>query len=133
MIIAKIEKAPINADATAQAADAMPSETHLTTVAEMFQVLAHATRVAILYALLEHSLCVRDIAIVVGLSESAISHQLRLLRDKRIVKTRREGNIIYYILDDQHIAALLREADYHVDHVQQGLPDHPYPLNHHSS
>jgi DNA-binding transcriptional ArsR family regulator len=73
-------------------------------------------------------LCVRDLAILVGVSESAVSHQLRLLRDRRLVKPRREGNVIYYATDDQHVAALFREAEYHADHVRQSIPDHPYPL-----
>jgi ArsR family transcriptional regulator, lead/cadmium/zinc/bismuth-responsive transcriptional repressor len=72
-------------------------------------------------------MCVRDLAILVGVSESAVSHQLRFLRDRRLVKPRREGNIIYYAVDDQHVIALFKEADYHIDHVRQGLPDHPYP------
>lgn len=127
-----VQIAPINPEAVTKAAAAIPTEMHLTTAVEMFQMLAHPTRVRILYALLEQSLCVRDIAIVVGISESAISHQLRHLRDQYIVKTRRDGNIIYYTLDDQHVAALLREADFHADHVQQMLPDHPYPLEHRS-
>ncbi len=129
----KTEVAPINAEAVASATAAIRPETHLITIVETFRVLAHPTRVRILYALLQQSLCVRDIAIVVGVSESAVSHQLRHLRDQRIVKTRREGNIIYYTLDDQHVAALLREADFHADHVQKGLPDHPYSLDHHAS
>jgi ArsR family transcriptional regulator, lead/cadmium/zinc/bismuth-responsive transcriptional repressor len=124
--------APIDAEAVAKAVDAIPSEAHLATIYETFQVLANVTRLRILYALLEQSLCVRDIAIVVGVSESAVSHQLRHLRDQRIVKTRREKNVIYYTLDDQHVAALLREADFHADHIQQGLQDHPYTLDHRS-
>ena len=60
----------------------------------------------------------------VGWFESDILNWMKAL------KTRRDGNIIYYTLDDQHIAALLREADYHADHIQQGLGDHPYPLEH---
>jgi len=72
-------------------------------------------------------MCVRDLAILVGVSASAVSHQLRFLRDRRLVKSRREGNIIYYSVDDHHVAALFKEADYHVDHVRQGISDHSYP------
>ncbi len=132
-MVEKADLEPINADAVAKASAAIPAETHLTMSMETFQMLADPTRLRILYALLEQSLCVRDIAIVVGISESAVSHQLRHLRDQHIVKTRRDGNIIYYTLDDQHVAALLREADYHADHIQRSLPDHPYPLDHRSS
>jgi DNA-binding transcriptional ArsR family regulator len=69
---------------------------------------------------------VRDLALLVGVSESAVSHQLRLLRDRRLVKARRDGNVIYYALHDPHLGVLFREAEYHADHVFQGLPDHPY-------
>jgi DNA-binding transcriptional ArsR family regulator len=130
MKINNAEIAPIDAEAAAKAAATIPSELHMATIIETFRVLAHPTRVRILFALLEQSLCVRDIAIVVGVSESAVSHQLRHLRDQHIVKTRREGNVIYYTLDDQHLAAVLREADFHADHLHRGLQDHPYPLEH---
>jgi DNA-binding transcriptional ArsR family regulator len=106
----------------------MPSHELLTVVVEAFDALADPTRARILYALGRGSLCVRDLAIVAGVSESAMSHQLRLLRDRRVVKARRDGTTMYYSVDDQHVAALLREAEYHADHVRQGLSDHiPYP------
>jgi ArsR family transcriptional regulator, lead/cadmium/zinc/bismuth-responsive transcriptional repressor len=107
-------------------AEALP-EAHLLLLVETFQALADPTRARILYALTQRPMCVRDLAILVGVSASAVSHQLRLLRDRRLVKPRREGNIIYYVVDDHHVATLFKEADYHVDHVRQGLPDHPYP------
>lgn len=107
---------------------AIPRDELLLLVVEAFGVLGDPTRVRILYALGTGELCVRDLAIVTGVSESAMSHQLRLLRDRRVVKARREGTTMYYSVDDQHVAALLREAEYHADHVRQGLPDHiPYP------
>jgi ArsR family transcriptional regulator, lead/cadmium/zinc/bismuth-responsive transcriptional repressor len=119
---------PINAEAVAGAGAALPSPDLLTVVVEAFGALADPTRARIVYALGCGPLCVRDLAIVTGVSESAMSHQLRLLRDRRVVKARREGTTMYYSVDDQHVAALLREAEYHADHVRQGLPDHiPYP------
>ena len=102
-------------------------EAHLLLLVETFQALADPTRARILYALIQRPMCVRDLAILVGVSASGVSHQLRFLRDHRLVKFRREGNIIYYLVDDHHVAALFKEADYHVDHVRQGLPDHLYP------
>ena len=104
-----------------------PSDELITFVAETFHVLGDPTRLKILYMLQKHACCVRDLAILVGVSESAISHQLRLLKDRRLVKQRREGTTIYYALDDQHLAALFREAEYHANHVHRNLPDHPYP------
>lgn len=106
-------------------AEALP-EAHLLLVVETFQALADPTRARILYALTRRPLCVRDLAILVGVSELGVSHQLRFLRDRRLVKPQREGNVMYYTVDDHHVAALFKEADYHVDHVRQGLPDHPY-------
>jgi len=119
---------PIDREAVADAQDAIPPSDLLTVVVEAFGALADPTRARILYALGRRTLCVRDLAIVTGVSESAMSHQLRLLRDRRVVKVRRDGTTKYYSVDDQHVAALLREAEYHADHVRQGLPDHtPYP------
>jgi DNA-binding transcriptional ArsR family regulator len=118
---------PINPEAIAAAeAQALPEE-QLRLMVEAFEALADLTRARILYALIRQPLCVRDLAILTGVSESAVSHQLRFLRDRRLVKSQREGNVIYYEMDDHHVASLFREADYHVDHVRQALPDHPYP------
>ena len=118
---------PLDPEAVAEAQTAIPTDDLLMLVVEAFEALADPTRVRILYALGRGPLCVRDLAVVADVSESAVSHQLRLLRDRRVVKPRRDGNVIYYSVDDQHIAALIREAEYHADHVRRGLPDHPYP------
>jgi ArsR family transcriptional regulator, lead/cadmium/zinc/bismuth-responsive transcriptional repressor len=117
----------IDAEAVRAAREAALPEAHLLLLVDTFQALADATRARMLYALIQRPLCVRDLAILVGVSESAVSHQLRFLRDRRLVRPRREGNIIYYTVDDHHVAALFKEADYHVDHVRRGLSDHPYP------
>ena len=107
-------------------AEALP-EAYLHMIVETFQALADPTRARILYALIGRPMCVRDLAMLVGVSPSGVSHQLRFLRDRRLVKPRREGNVMYYVVDDHHVAALFKEADYHIDHVRQGLPDHHYP------
>ncbi len=119
---------PIDPEAVAAVQAAAPPDDVLDLVVAAFQGLADPTRARILYALVQRPLCVRDLAIVAGVSESAVSHQLRLLRDRRLVRTRREGNVIYYAVDDHHVAALFREAEYHADHVRRQLPDHPYTL-----
>lgn len=116
---------PIDAEAMQAAQVAALPEAHLLLIVETFEALADPTRARILYALIQQPLCVRDLAILVGVSESAVSHQLRFLRDRRLVKARRVGNMMYYAVDDHHVAALFKEADYHIDHVRQGLPDHP--------
>jgi ArsR family transcriptional regulator len=120
------EVTPIDAEALTQARAALPAAELLAVVVDMFAALGDPTRARILYALGTRSLCVRDLALLVGVSESAVSHQLRLLRDRRLVKARRDGNVIYYALHDPHLGVLFREAEYHADHVFQGLPDHPY-------
>jgi DNA-binding transcriptional ArsR family regulator len=118
---------PINPETVAQArASALPEE-HLRLLVETFEALADLTRARILYTLIQQPMCVRDLALLIGISESGMSHQLRVLRDRRLVKARREGNVNYYEIDDHHVGALFREADYHVYHIRQGLPDHPYP------
>jgi ArsR family transcriptional regulator len=124
--MASSEVTAINPDAVALARATLPTEELLTVVVEMFGALADLTRARILYALSTGPLCVRDLALLVGISESGVSHQLRLLRERRLVKSRRAGTVIYYALDNHHLPALFREAEYHADHVRQGLPDHPY-------
>lgn len=121
-----LTRTAIDPDAVLAARADIPSLEVLTTVTETFEALSDPTRARILYALTKGPLCVRDLAILAGVSESAVSHQLRTLRDRRIVKPRRDGTTIYYTVDDQHIAALFREAEYHADHVRGGLGDHPY-------
>jgi DNA-binding transcriptional ArsR family regulator len=86
-------------------------------LAELFQALSDTTRVRIVSVLLDAELCVGDLADVMGMSQSAISHQLRTLRDLRLVRTRREGRQIFYTLDDEHVAALYRTG---LDHLTHG-------------
>lgn len=84
-------------------------------LADTFRVLGDPTRVRILDALSAGELCVCDIASLVGISESAVSHQLRLLRGMRLVRPRRAGRLVYYAVDDQHILELLAQALTHVE------------------
>jgi ArsR family transcriptional regulator len=116
---------PIDAVAVADCQAFLPDEDILELVVRAFDALADPTRAKILYALTRRPLCVRDLAITVGSSESAVSHQLRLLRDRRLVKPLRKGHLIEYRLDDHHVAALFTEAEYHADHVRRGRPDYP--------
>lgn len=83
-------------------------------LAETFRLLGDPTRVRIVDALSEAELCVHDLADRVGISESAVSHQLRLMRAQRIVRGRREGRCVYYTLDDQHILSLFQQGLRHV-------------------
>lgn len=86
-------------------------------LADTFSALGDPTRVRILDALSHGELCVCDLAAVLGLSQSAVSHQLRLLRGIRLVKPRREGRIVFYSLDDQHIISIFRQT---LQHVEEG-------------
>lgn len=91
-------------------------EPTVTALAETFKVLGDATRVRILDAISRTELCVGDIASLLNLSESAVSHQLRLLRGMRLVRPRRAGQMIFYSLDDQHIVRLFEQG---LEHVQE--------------
>ena len=122
------ERTPIDPSAVADGRAALPPDEILEFVVRAFETLGDPTRAKILYALTRRPMCVRDLALTAGVGESAVSHQLRLLRDRRLVKAvRRERNQIEYRLDDHHVAALFREAEFHADHVRRGLTDHPYP------
>lgn len=90
---------------------------HVQSVADIFRVLGDPTRVRILDSLGTGELCVNDLASKVGISESAVSHQLRLLRTMRLVRVRRAGRLAFYAVDDQHILELLNQAR---THVQEG-------------
>ena len=85
-------------------------------LAETFQALADPTRIRLISALMETELCVCDLSAVLGMSQSAVSHQLRSLRDLRLVKHRKQGRIVYYALDDQHIRDLFQRGRDHVVH-----------------
>ena len=84
-------------------------------VAEVFKLLGDPTRVRLLDALMMGERCVCDLAALVGLSESAVSHQLRLLRGARLVRVRRAGRLAFYTLDDHHVIGLLRDTRKHVE------------------
>ena len=91
------------------------SDASVGALAETFKVLGDITRVRILDALSRSELCVCDIARLLGLSESAVSHQLRLLRGMRLVRPRREGRMMFYVLDDLHIVSLFAQGLEHVE------------------
>ena len=89
-------------------------------LAEIFKALGDPTRVRILDAVYRAELCVGDLATLLGLSESAVSHQLRLLRSLRLVRPRRAGQQIFYSLDDQHVVRLFAQGLEHVEERQRG-------------
>lgn len=94
----------------------MLEDKQLSAVSEFFKVLGDETRMKIINALSHCELCVSDIAAALGMTQSAVSHQLKLLRMANQVKARREGKSIYYSLDDQHVIDILEEALIHIRH-----------------
>ena len=111
MTLAEAEKAAETAQldeaAIRRLQDDLPDDEVLYDLAELFRVFGDSTRIKILYELFESELCVYDIAQVVGISQSAVSHQLRVLKTSKLVKFRREGKAMYYSLDDDHVRSMI--------------------------
>lgn len=95
--------------------ESMPPEEELQDLAEFFKVFGDATRLKILYVLMCSEMCVYDIAAALGMTQSAISHQLRFLKQLDLVKYRRDGKIIYYSLSDAHIVNILNQGLVHIE------------------
>ena len=92
----------------------MPEEETLFDLAELFKVFGDSTRIRILYALFQSEMCVCDIAQLLGMTQSAISHQLRALKNARLVKSRREGKTVFYSLADDHVKTIIDQGLEHV-------------------
>ena len=97
----------INAEAAANILKNMPDDEYLYDLADLFRIFGDTTRIRILYSLFDDELCVGDISNVLGMSKSSVSHQLRILKDSKLVKFRREGKSIFYSLDDEHVRSIL--------------------------
>ena len=95
----------------------IPQDEMIYDLAEFFKVFADSTRMKIIYALMENELCVCDIANIVQTTQSAISHQLRLLKQAKLVKFRKEGKVVYYSLDDDHISQIVRKGREHIEEL----------------
>lgn len=104
----------IHGDIVAKVKDSLPQEETLYDLAELFKVFGDSTRIKILCALFEEEMCVCDLSALLNVSQSAISHQLRVLKSARLVKFRRAGKIIYYSLDDEHIKHIFDEGLKHI-------------------
>jgi DNA-binding transcriptional ArsR family regulator len=92
----------------------MPEEEALLNLADLFKVFGDSTRVKIISALLHSEMCVCDIAFLLGMTKSAISHQLRALRQTKLVKYRKNGKVVYYSLDDEHVGMIFNQGLVHV-------------------
>ena len=97
--------------------DTMPEETELYDLAELFKVFGDSTRIRILFVLFEAEVCVCDLAAVLSMTQSAISHQLRILKQNKLVKCRREGKSVFYSLADDHVRSILRKMQYKDDTI----------------
>ncbi len=97
----------------------MPRDTDIEKVTSFFKVLGDQTRIRILFALKEKEMCAGDIAVLLNMTKSAVSHQLAVMRNMHQVRSRREGKNIFYSLDDQHIVDIIEEALIHMTHVDE--------------
>ena len=93
----------------------LPEMERLLRLADLFKAFGDGTRVRILYVLLEAEVCVCDLATLLGMTQSAVSHQLRILKQARLIKARRDGKTVFYSLADDHVATLLRQGMEHID------------------
>ena len=93
----------------------MPDESEFYDLADLFKVFGDSTRIKILYVLFENEMCVYDIASILNMTQSAISHQLRILKQNRLVKFRKEGKTVLYTLADEHVFTILRQGIEHVE------------------
>ena len=94
----------------------MPDEDELCDLAEIFKVFGDSTRIKILYVLFEAEMCVCDIAQLLNMNQSAMSHQLRILKQNRLVKSRREGKAVFYSLADGHVRTIINQG---LEHIQE--------------
>ena len=93
----------------------LPPDEVLYDLAELFKIFADSTRIKILYALLQSELCVCDIAGLLDVTQSAVSHQLRVLKASKLVKFRREGKVVFYSLADDHVSRILSQGMEHIE------------------
>ena len=100
--------------------ETMPEETELYDLAELFKVLGDSTRIRILFVLFEAEVCVCDLASALNMTQSAISHQLRILKQNKLVKSRREGKSVFYSLADDHVRTIINQGREHIEEETRG-------------
>ena len=115
------EQEEYHEDRVAAVKEDLPADEVLYDLAELFKIFGDSTRIKILYVLFESEMCVCDIAQLLGMTQSAISHQLRSLKQSRLVKARREGKTVFYSLADGHVRTILDQG---MEHVAELLPLH---------
>lgn len=101
-------------ETVSQVKEAMPADEILYDLAELFKIFGDSTRIKLLYVLFEEEMCVCDLATLLGMTQSAISHQLRTLKQSKLVKYRREGKTVFYSLADHHVRSIIDQGMEHV-------------------
>lgn len=104
----------IHEDMVSKVKESLPEEETLYDLADLFKVLGDSTRIKILCVLFEAEMCVCDIAALLGMTQSAISHQLRVLKQARLVKYKKQGKVVYYSLDDEHVKSIFDQGLIHI-------------------
>ena len=106
-------------ESIAQVQKSMPADSDIEKVVSFYKVLADKTRLRILYAIKEQEMCAGDIAVLLDMTKSAVSHQLAVMRNMHQIKSRRDGKNVFYSLDDEHIVDILEEAMVHMVHAEK--------------
>lgn len=91
-----------------------PSEDEIFDLADLFKIFGDSSRIKIMYAISENELCVQEIAGIIEMTQSAVSHQLRVLKNSRLVKSRKNGKEVYYSLDDDHVSSIFSKGLEHI-------------------
>lgn len=95
----------------------LPDDDFIIDLAELFKVFGDSTRIKIISALLKEELCVCDLSAIIGATQSAVSHQLRILKQAKLVKYRKEGKVVYYSLDDDHVKEIIVKGSEHIEEI----------------
>ena len=107
----------IHGEIVSQVSKGMPCEEEFQDIADFFKVMGDSTRVKLMWALDRQEMCVCDLAVLLGMTKSAISHQLRALREAKLVKFRKEGKVVFYSLADEHVQQIFEKGQ---EHVREG-------------
>ena len=114
------ETCEIHEDKIKQVSEHMPDEDELYDLAELFKIFGDSTRIRILYVLFESEVCVCDLAEMLHMNQSAISHQLKILKQAKLVTGRREGKSVIYSLADEHVRTIIDQGRDHIEESENG-------------
>ncbi len=110
----KCEHCKYNSNVLEKLKNQIPTDEMITSLSDVFKVFGDGTRIRILWVLFDHEVCVYDIAKKLGMTQSAISHQLRVLKQARLIKARRDGKNSFYSLDDEHVKRIIEQVIIHI-------------------